>query len=475
MITIDATGRVVQFNAAAEGMFGYERDEAIGEPLADLVIPPALQAAHWSGLLRVVAGEESRIMNRRVEMTARRRDGTDFPVELAVTKTSDTPLLLTGFVRDLSEQHEAELRGESVARQLAAAEGLAVMGSWERDLNSDESRWSDELFRIYGLEPGEFAPSREAFLELVHPEDRPKVSTVLARATEGPHRFPEAGMISEYRIVRPDGQIREIRAHARVDEAGGARRWIGWEQDVTEQRQIERALGVHDGVSQALREWASFDESAESLLRRMGIALGLPVGSLWVADEMDEELLTCRAFWAADGFETGDFEDIMRNGYVRRGQRLAGTAWETARPVVREDIETDPDAERRRAAADLGLRSAVAVPAVDGGSSVAVLVFYSLDRYGSSAPLIRTLTGIASELGRFMGHKRAEMNAPRLTPRELEVLRLAAEGNPGPEIAAALVVSPATVKTHFENIYAKLGVSDRAGAVAHALRTGLIE
>jgi DNA-binding CsgD family transcriptional regulator len=61
-----------------------------------------------------------------------------------------------------------------------------------------------------------------------------------------------------------------------------------------------------------------------------------------------------------------------------------------------------------------------------------------------------------------------------LTPRELEVLELAAEGLTGPMIARELVVSAATVRTHFEHIYAKLGVSDRAGAVARAMRLGLI-
>jgi DNA-binding CsgD family transcriptional regulator len=61
-----------------------------------------------------------------------------------------------------------------------------------------------------------------------------------------------------------------------------------------------------------------------------------------------------------------------------------------------------------------------------------------------------------------------------LTARELEVVRLAADGLSGPEIAERLVISPGTVKTHFQNIYAKLGVSERAGAVAKALRRGLI-
>jgi DNA-binding CsgD family transcriptional regulator len=65
-------------------------------------------------------------------------------------------------------------------------------------------------------------------------------------------------------------------------------------------------------------------------------------------------------------------------------------------------------------------------------------------------------------------------SVPTLTPRELEILSLAADGHTGPAIAAALVVSPATVKTHFQHIYAKLDVSDRAAAVAKAMRLGLI-
>ena len=65
--------------------------------------------------------------------------------------------------------------------------------------------------------------------------------------------------------------------------------------------------------------------------------------------------------------------------------------------------------------------------------------------------------------------------APKLSPRELEVLRLAAEGLSGPRIAELLSISPATIKTHFTHIYAKLGVTDRAAAVARALRLGLID
>ena len=87
---------------------------------------------------------------------------------------------------------------------------------------------------------------------------------------------------------------------------------------------------------------------------------------------------------------------------------------------------------------------------------------------------MRTLTAIGAELGRFLERRRAELGPRPLSEREIEVLLLAAAGLSGPAIAERLVLSPATVKTHFEHIYVKLGVGDRASAVAQALRTGLI-
>jgi DNA-binding CsgD family transcriptional regulator len=81
--------------------------------------------------------------------------------------------------------------------------------------------------------------------------------------------------------------------------------------------------------------------------------------------------------------------------------------------------------------------------------------------------------GDGGEIEAVLGLARPCSNS-RLTPRELEVLQLAADGLSGPDIAEVLVVSPATVKTHFQNIYKKSGVSDRASAVAKAMRHGLI-
>ncbi|MBX6342059.1 MAG: PAS domain S-box protein, partial [Thermomicrobiaceae bacterium] len=122
IVSMDATGRIVEFNPAAEQMFGYSREEAIGAPLADLIIPPALRERHWQGLERYLATGVGPILNQRVEVTAMRRDGTEFPVELAITsvRVGDRETF-TGYIRDITERRRVEEeRSELLDRERAA-------------------------------------------------------------------------------------------------------------------------------------------------------------------------------------------------------------------------------------------------------------------------------------------------------------------------------------------------------------------
>jgi PAS domain S-box-containing protein len=475
VVTIDAAGRIVQFNPAAERMSGYGRTEAIGEPLVSLVIPEDLRAAYLAGLLRVVESGESEVLDRRLETRALRRSGEEFPVELTVTRVADSPPLFTGFVRDLSALHEATSRGSRIERDLSAAERLGAMGRWELDLRTGHAVWSDELYRIHGLEPGAVEPGVDMLLGATHPEDRTRLRELLETIVEHPERIPAEGVTLEYRAVRSDGSVREIRAHGRIehDERGEPVRWLGPARDVTEQRGIERELHAHYALEQALRDWQTFDEGVVGLLRRLGIAMNFATGSLWVHDPKDDALV-CRAFWTAPGFDAGEFEIATRGVTFKPGKGVPGAAWEARQPVIETDLRSMLDPRRAAAAERLGLRSGLAFPAVADDGSLAVLSYHSLDRRTPTERLARTLTGLGREIGRFLSGRRADLGMGTLTARELQVLRLAAEGRSGPQIAESLVVSPATVKTHFENIYEKLGVSDRAAAVAFAMRMGLI-
>jgi PAS domain S-box-containing protein len=358
---------------------------------------------------------------------------------------------------------------------LETAEKLAHLGSWELDLRSGKTVWSAQLYRIVGLEPGAGEHSRGEVLDFVHPDDRERVGSLLERVVERPDDVPEEGITVDLRLVRADGSPRDVRARGNVvsDADGRPARWVGTLQDVTDQRMSERELQAHYAVGQALREWESFEPGVMELLRLIGTALSYPMGSLW-AWNSDVDALTCRAFWHAPDADPGQFELIKRALTFKPGQGKPGVAWQTQKPVITPDALSDPVFQPREAAVVAGMRSGVAFPAIGADGPVAVLSFYSFDHIVPSKSLVRTLEAIGHELGHFLGRRRADLGPRPLSDREVEVLRYAAEGNSGPQIASTLFVSPATIKTHFENIYEKLGVSDRPAAVALALRTGLI-
>ncbi len=135
VITMNASGEVVEFNPAAEKIFGFTSLEAVGNPVADLIIPPARREAHRSGLKRYLETGEAKLLGRRTEIDAVDSRGRQFPVELTITEI-DTPgePMFTAFLRDITDRlrSERELR-ESRRRLVEAAD--AGRRQIERDLH----------------------------------------------------------------------------------------------------------------------------------------------------------------------------------------------------------------------------------------------------------------------------------------------------------------------------------------------------
>ena len=109
IITMDHDGNVVEFNPAAERTFGYRREQVIGRQLADFIIPPSLRERHREGMAHYLATGEGPVLGKRLELPALRADGTEFPVEVAITRIpTDGPPLFTAYLRDVSEHKRIE-------------------------------------------------------------------------------------------------------------------------------------------------------------------------------------------------------------------------------------------------------------------------------------------------------------------------------------------------------------------------------
>jgi PAS domain S-box-containing protein len=242
IVSIDHEGRVVEFNPAAERTFGYRRAEALGEELAELIIPPRLRAQHRQGLARYLKSGEGQVLGKRTEMPAVRADGSEFPVELSVTRiaTEGAPLF-TAYLRDITERKRAEEALRQSEERFALAVAGANEGIFDWDLVTDRMYMSQRAQELFGLPPGELWRPRPEWRSLVtvHPDDARALRRVLSAHIAG-----EAPYDAEFRVCMPDGSVRWFRQRgiALRDAAGKAYRMVGSIGDVTEKHQAEEDL-----------------------------------------------------------------------------------------------------------------------------------------------------------------------------------------------------------------------------------------
>ena len=242
-----------------------------------------------------------------------------------------------------AERAQSEQRLRRNESLLAEAQRLAKVGSWNWDILNDQILWSDEHYRIFGLNPHELGMTYERFLTLVHPDDRETVRRNVELALQKGQPY-ECTM----RAVHPDGTVRIVQSRAQVvnDDNGKAIRMFGTVQDITEQRQLEEALS-----QEAIRRRILVEQSSDGIVvldedglvfeanLRFGEMLGYTaeeVGQLhvwdWDVQWTREELL--RIIRSADGsgshFETrhrrkdGTLLDveISGNGALCNGRKL---------------------------------------------------------------------------------------------------------------------------------------------------------
>ena len=169
IISIGADGTVIEFNPAAERAFGYTRDEAIGSPLAELIIPERFRNAHHAGLARYLATGEAHVLGQRLELPAVRKDGSEFQAELTITKSEiEGEPTFTGVLRDITQRKIQETEREQLIKALARSNqeldqfayvashdlkaplrGIANLSQWiEEDLGESLNRENKEQMAL---------------------------------------------------------------------------------------------------------------------------------------------------------------------------------------------------------------------------------------------------------------------------------------------------------------------------------------
>jgi PAS domain S-box-containing protein len=237
VVATDLEGKVTYANKAVEKSMKLSQEELTKMSVRDFgesplegvtqeeIIRHTLENGQWQG--EVVNFDKS---GNKIFI--------DFRTTL-IHDESSKPIGMLGISTDITQRKKVDLQLQKTKNMLQKAQSLAHVGSWEINLKTGETIWSDEFFRICGYEPQSFVPSTGQGLSIIHPEDRKRAEQAISEAIEKGRNYS-----IEKRIVRPDGDVRYVMSQGEIvfDSNKEPEYIIGSFLDITDRKKIELAL-----------------------------------------------------------------------------------------------------------------------------------------------------------------------------------------------------------------------------------------
>ncbi|MFA7382714.1 MAG: PAS domain S-box protein [Desulfurivibrionaceae bacterium] len=239
---IDEHGKLLDANEAYARISGYSVAELVTMHISQLETKEQPEDIK-EHLAKLVAEGYDRFETRH-----RHKDGHEIDVEISARYLAESRQFLV-FCRDITKRKQAALEFQHNQELLKEAERLGKLGSWELDLVSGVLRWSEEVYRIFELDPARFAPSYETFLSVIHPYDRDGVNHAYQRSLQDQQPYH-----IEHRLLFADGRVKWVREHctSTFDLSGKPLRSRGMVQDITKHKEAEEeilALALHDQLT----------------------------------------------------------------------------------------------------------------------------------------------------------------------------------------------------------------------------------
>ncbi len=258
---IDEQARFRYVNEESCRALGYGRNELLSMGVADVDpdFPLVRWPEHWIEL------KESGSLT--FEGRHRAKGGATFPVEISANYLEyDGQGYNLALVRDITTRKSAEASLRKTARDLNEAQRIAHLGSWDLDLLTNQLSWSDEIYRIFGIDPDVFGASYEAFLQAIHPDDREAVNAAYLNSVKNRTTYS-----IDHRLLLPDGRIKYVHEECETFyESDKPVRSAGTVQDITGQKLAEERLrNISEELEERVRERTAELEAKNSELERI--------------------------------------------------------------------------------------------------------------------------------------------------------------------------------------------------------------
>jgi len=276
----DETGTTLWANARMADLLGVEHERMVGFRVEDALDEQGRE--HFAAHLAELA--EAEVSREDAETLLVRTDGTEIWVLSSWSTIRDDDGVRVGWLHRITEYTDRRTLLDQLQdreQQLATAQSIARIGSWSWDIPTDTVVWSDQLFRIYGLDPQQHDATYDGFLAGLHPDDRERVRGAVESTFTGGDEFD-----FDSRILRPDGEVRWIRGLGRVQRApdGAPTAMGGTCQDITDLKRADGLAAEANRRLELLQEMAMAANQASSLGGAIEhMATGLPHFTSWAA------------------------------------------------------------------------------------------------------------------------------------------------------------------------------------------------
>jgi two-component system CheB/CheR fusion protein len=404
IISMDAAGCVIEFNPAAERVFGYSRDQAVGRELASLIIPPAMRDRHRDGLRHFLATGEGPVLGKRIEITGIRADGSEILLELAITPLRiENETVFTAYLRDITDRS----RGQEASRRLAAIIESSDDAIISKDLTGQITSWNAAAERLFGYKPQEIVG--KSILTLIPPDRQHEEPHILDRIRRGER-------IDHYETVRrrKDGSLFDISVTVSPlkNDKGQIIGASKIARDITDRIQNERRRTAQYTVANLLAGSWSISETGRRVLESVAAVGNWVFGSIWLRGPV-EERLKCSITWHSNLPGLDGFAKVTEATDLAGNEGLPGRVLTSRKPVWIEDLATDRNLPRAAAAAAAKLKAAFAIPLVAEGEVNGVLELFSPTTIQPDDDLLSLMQALGSQIGLFIYRRQLDQELKR--------------------------------------------------------------